>query len=296
MDIRSNMQGKVCIVTGANSGIGKAAALALAKNDATVIMLCRNKERGQSALEEIISQSKNPYTRLMIADLSSQKSIRTFTMEFQTQYNHLHVLINNAANFDLNLKKPVLTEDGIETIFATNHIGPFLLTNLLIEKLKASAPSRVISVASKGLVAYPFLNIEFDNLNGEQRYSAMHAYYHSKLAQIIFTYELARCLNGSGVTANCIRVPNVAISDERFENVPKVLQVFYKQVKRRFSITPERMAEAYLYLAASPDLVNVSGKYFDEYNRLISSSRNSYNKEVWGKLWEISSKLVHLNT
>ena len=230
----------------------------------------------------------------MIADLSSQKSIRTFIMEFNSQYNNLHVLINNAANFDMNLKKPQLTEDGIETIFATNHLGPFLLTNLLIEKLKASAPSRVINVASKGLVFYPFLNIEFDNLNGEKRYSAMHAYYHSKLAQVMFTYELAHRLNETGVTANCIRVSNVAISDERLANHSKVLQVLYKQ-KRRFSITPERMAEAYLYLAASPDLVNVSGKYFDEYFRQVSSSRNSYNKEIWKKLWEISNKLVHLN-
>lgn len=295
MDIRCNMQGKVCIVTGANSGIGKATALTLAKNDATVIMLCRNKERGQSALEEIINQSKNPYTRLMIADLSSQESIHAFTVEFKALYNHLHVLINNAASFDLTLKKPEQTEDGIETIFTTNHLGPFLLTNLLIEKLKTSAPSRIINVASKGLVLYPFLNIEFDNLNGEKRFSAAHAYYHSKLAQVMFTYELAHLLKGTGVTANCIRVPNVALSDDRFENLPKVLQVFYKQVKRRFSITPERMAETYLYLAASPDLVNVSGKYFDEYNRQVSSSKNSYNKEVWKKLWEISTKLVHLN-
>ncbi len=230
----------------------------------------------------------------MIADLSSQESIHAFTVEFQAQYNNLHVIINNAANFNLTLKKPELTEDGIENIFATNHLGPFLLTNLLIEKLKASAPSRIINVASKGLVAYPFLNIEFDNLNGEKRYSAMHAYYHSKLAQVMFTYELARRLNGTGVTANCIRVPNVAISDERFENIPKVLQVFYRQ-KRRFSITPERMAESYLYLAASPDLVNVSGKYFNEYNRQVSSSRNSYNEEVWKKLWEISTILIHQN-
>jgi NAD(P)-dependent dehydrogenase (short-subunit alcohol dehydrogenase family) len=295
MDSRYNMQGKVCIVSGANSGIGKAAALALAKSNATVIMLCRNRKRGQSALDEIINQSKNPNTRLMIADLSSQKSISTFTAEFNSQYGHLHVLINNAANFDMNLKKPQLTEDGIETIFATNHLGPFLLTNLLIEKLKASAPSRVINVASKGLVAYPFLNIEFNNLNGEKRYIAIHAYYHSKLAHVMFTYELARRLNETGVTVNCIRVPNVAVSDERLVNHSKVLQVLYRQ-KRRFSITIERMAESYLYLAASPDLVNVSGKYFNEHNKQVSSSRNSYNEEAWKKLWEISSMLVHLNT
>ena len=166
----------------------------------------------------------------------------------------------------MNLRNPQLTVDGIETIFATNYLGPFLLTNLLIEKLKTSAPSRVINIASKGLITYPFLNIEFNNFNGEKRYSAIHAYYHSKLAQVMFTYELARHLNQTSVIANCIRVPNVAINDERLMNHSKVLQVLYRQ-KRRFSITPERMAESYLYLAVSPDLVNVSGKYFNEHNR-----------------------------
>ncbi len=294
MDNKYNMQGKICIVSGANSGIGKAVALALAKSNATVIMLCRNKERGQAALEEIIHLSKNPFTRLMIADLSSQESIRTFISEFKSQYEHLHILINNAANFDLKLKKPELTEDGVETIFATNHLGPFLMTNLLIDKLKSSVPARIINVASKGLIFYPFLNIEFNNLNGEKHFSATHAYYHSKLAQVMFTYELAHRLKDSGVTANCIRVTNVALSDERFKNIPKILQVVYRQ-KRRLSITPERMAETYLYLAASSDLVNVSGKYFDEYNRQVSSSKNSYNKDVWEKLWNVSTKLVNPN-
>ena len=296
MNDKFNLQGKTCIVSGANSGIGKAAATALAKCNANVIMLCKNKERGQAALEEIIHLSKNPNIRLMIADLSSQKSIRTFISEFKSQYEHLHILINNAANFDLTLKKPKLTEDGVETIFATNHLGPFLMTNLLIDKLKASAPARIINIASKGLVLFPFLNIEFDNLNGDKRFSATHSYYHSKLAQVMFSYELANRLNNTGVTVNCIRVTNVALSDERIKGQLKIAQSFYRQVKRRISITPERMAEAYLHLAASPDLVNVSGKYFDEYSKQVSSSKNSYNKEVWEKLWDISIKLVHLDT
>jgi NAD(P)-dependent dehydrogenase (short-subunit alcohol dehydrogenase family) len=280
-------------VTGANSGIGKAATLLLAKNDATVIMVCRNKERGQTALKEISNQSKNPHIKLMIADLSSQKSIRAFVESFQSKYDNLHILINNAANFDLAMQKPVLTEDGIETIFATNHLGPFLMTNLLIDRLKGSAPARIINVASKGLIAFPFLNIEFDNLNGEKHFSPTHAYYHSKLAQIMFTYELAHRLKDTGITANCIRVTNVAISDERIKGQRKAW--FYRQIKRRFSITPEQMADTYLYLAASPELTNVSGMNFDEHKRQVSSSKNSYKKEIWKKLWEVSRAMVNLN-
>ncbi len=288
-----NLHGKVCIVTGANSGIGKAATLLLAKNDATVIMVCRNKKRGQTALKEISNQSKNPHIKLMIADLSSQKSIRAFVERFQSKYENLQVLINNAANFDLAMQKPILTKDGIETIFATNHLGPFLMTNLLIDRLKGSAPARIINVASKGLVAFPFLNIEFGNLNGEKHFSPTHSYYHSKLAQIMFTYELSHRLKDTGVTANCIRVTNVAISDERIKGQRKAW--FYRQVKRRFSITPEQMANTYLYLAASPELTNVSGMYFDEHKRQVSSSKNSYNMEIWKKLWEVSRAMVNLN-
>jgi NAD(P)-dependent dehydrogenase (short-subunit alcohol dehydrogenase family) len=164
-----SMKGKVCMITGANSGIGKRAALQFAEIGATVVMVCRNKERGEAAFAEIKAKSGSESVDLMLCDLSLQKSIRTLVSRVTENYDHLHVLINNAANFDHTLKEPVLTEDGVEVIFATNHLGPFLLTNLLLDTMKKSAPSRILTVASKGLIAYPRLTIEFDNLNGEKK-------------------------------------------------------------------------------------------------------------------------------
>jgi NAD(P)-dependent dehydrogenase (short-subunit alcohol dehydrogenase family) len=293
MNTQWNMRDKVCIVTGANSGIGKATALALARLNATVILACRHKERGQAALDEICRASKNASVELMLVDMASQKSIRRFVQEFKARHNRLHVLINNAANFDQSVRQRILTEEGIEAVFATNHLGPFLMTNLLLDTLTAGAPARIINVASKGLIFFPFLKIEFDNLNAERRFTAQHAYYHSKLAHLMFTYDLAERLQASGVTANCIRVTNVALDQERYENLPKILRYAYT-LKRKMSITPEKMAETYVYLAASPQAAAVTGHYFDEKNRQVSSSKQSYDKAVWQRLWDESARLVRL--
>jgi NAD(P)-dependent dehydrogenase (short-subunit alcohol dehydrogenase family) len=213
--------------------------------------------------------------------------------EFQARYARLHVLINNAANFDHTLKKPVLTEDGVETIFATNHLGPFLMTNLLLDTLKASAPSRVINVASKGLLAFPFLTIEFDNLNGERKFSATHGYYHSKLAQVMFTLDLARRLEGTGVTVNCIRVTNVALDRDRLTHLPAILRWAYA-LKRKMALTPEQMAETYVHLAASPQVEGLTGGYWDENRRQVRAYRNAYAQTVWRRLWEVSTTLTRL--
>lgn len=227
----------------------------------------------------------------MLVDMASQASIRQFVEEFKKKHQRLDVLIHNAANFDTRLKKPVITADAVEMIFATNHVGIFLMTDLLLDLLKASAPSRIITVASKGLVAYPFMDIEFDNLNGERKFSPQHAYYHSKLAQVMYTYELAERLKGTGVTVNCVRVTNVALPEDRISNQPKWLQNLYK-IKRKMSITPERQAETYVYLAADPAVENITGGYWDENNRQVSSSRNSYNRETWKRLWQESERMA----
>lgn len=281
----------MCMITGANAGIGKRAALQLAEKGAAVVMVCRSKERGNAALSEIRAKSGSESVDLLFCDLSLQKSIRELVKNFKENYNHLHVLINNAANFDYTLKNPVLTEDGIEVIFATNHLGPFLLTNLLLDVMKKSAPSRVITIASKGLMLYPRLTIEFDNLNGEKKFSYQHAYYHSKLAQIMFTYELARQLEGTGVTVNCIRVTNVKIDLERITGVPWYSRYVYR-IKRFFGITPEEMAKTYVYVATAPELEGVTGKYFDEHGKEVNSSKRSYDETVWKKLWDVSEELT----
>jgi NAD(P)-dependent dehydrogenase (short-subunit alcohol dehydrogenase family) len=288
-----DLSGKTIIVTGANSGIGKAAAIQLAKLGAHVVMACRSPERGAQALADVRLMSSSDKVELMLVDLASQSSIRRFTEQYCQTYQRLDVLIHNAANFDHRLKKPVLTEDGVETIFATNHVGIFLMTHILLDLLKASAPSRIITVASKGLVTYPSLDIEFDNLNGEKKFSTQHAYYHAKLAQVMYTYDLAERLKGTGITVNCVRVTNVAIPDDRITHLPGWVQKIYK-IKRSMAITPERQAETYVYLAADPAVANITGGYWDENNRQVRSNQNSYKKETWQRLWQESSRLANL--
>ena len=286
-----NLDQKTIIITGANSGIGKAAAIQLARLGATVVMVCRSAQRGAQALEDVRQASGSDKVELMLVDLASQASIRQFAADFKQRHPRLDVLIHNAANFDHTLKQATLTADGVETIFATNHLSVFLLTQLLLDTLKASAPSRIITVASKGLTMYPFLDIEFDNLNGERKFSTQHAYYHSKQAQIMFTYDLAERRKGSGVTVNCVRVTNVAIPDERLAHLPKWLLKIY-HLKRGMAITPERQAETYVYLAADPAVQDITGGYWDENNQQVRSNAKSYDRETWKRLWEVSSRMT----
>ena len=224
-------------------------------------------------------------------EASTQLSIRQFAADAQQRHPRLDVLIHNAANFDLALKRPVLTAEGVETIFATNHVGIFLMTHLLLDTLKISAPSRIITVASKGLMTYPFMDIEFDNLNGQRNFSPQHAYYHSKQAQVMYTYDLAERLQGTGVTVNCVRVGNVAIPDDRLTHIPGWLRKIY-HLKRSMSMTPERQAETYVYLATDPALESVTGGYWDEANRQVRSNKNSYNLETQQRLWEVTARLA----
>ena len=286
-----NLHNKTIIVTGANSGIGKAAAIQLAKLGAAVVMACRSKERGLQALDEVRHASQSSKVAMMQVDLSSQSSIRQFVAEFEKRHEHLNVLIHNAANFDHTQKKPVLSSDGIETIFATNHLGPFLMTYLFLDLLKVSSPSRVITVASKGLISYPFLDIEFDNLYGERKFSLQHAYYHSKQAQVMFTFDLAERLRETGVSVHCVRVGNVAIPNERLAHLPQWMLKLY-EVKRRFSTTPEKMAETYVWLAAGPITELKTGGYWDAPGIAVKANRKAYNKETQERLWAISRLLT----
>lgn len=286
-----NLKDKVMLITGANSGIGKAAAIQLAQCGATVVMACRSRERGARALEAVRNTANSQSVDLMLVDMSSQKSIRTFAEEFKRKYQRLDVLIHNAANFDHTQKKPVLTEDGQENVFATNHLGPFLLTNLLLDMLKASAPARIITVASQGLISYPFLSIEFDNLRGEHKFSMQHAYYHSKLAQVMYSFDLAECLRGSGVTVHCVRVGNVAIPDERLTHLPGFLLKVYA-LKRKFAMTPEKMAETYVWLAADPIGGQQTGGYWDAPNIAVRANKNAYIVQTQKRLWDVSAQLT----
>jgi NAD(P)-dependent dehydrogenase (short-subunit alcohol dehydrogenase family) len=289
--VNDNLSDKTIIITGANSGIGKAAAVQLAQLGAHVVMMCRSRERAEQALQEVRAAANSDKLELLLVDIASQASVRRAVAEFLGRHTQLDVLIHNAANFDHRQKKPVLTEDGLETVFATNHVNIFLMTHLLLETLKASAPSRIITVASKGLVTYPFLDIDFDNLNGEKKFSMQRAYYQSKQAQVMFTFDLAERLKGTGVTVNCVRVGNVAIPDERLTHLPGWLLKIY-HLKRRFALTPEKMAETYVWLAADPDLQDVTGGYWDAPNVPVKANRNAYNHETQKRLWQVTEAKI----
>lgn len=263
------------MITGANAGIGKAAAIEIAQKGYKVILGCRNRVRGEEALKEIKALSKNDDVELMLIDLSSKKSIENAVKDFQ--YDHLDVLIHNAADFDISRKKPILSPDGVESVWATNHIGPVMLTQLLIDKLKASKHARIITIASKGLLMFPKLEVNMEDPEFKnRRFSVGKAYYQSKIAQVMYTYWLAEELKETDITVNCIRVANVKLDMNRYPNVSKFAKSIYK-LKSGSALTPERMAKTYTFLATSLNLKNTSGKYFDERNTIIDSS--NYSKD-----------------
>ena len=286
-----NLSNKTILITGANSGIGKAASIQLAKLGAHVVMMCRNPERGGQALQDVKAASHSDNVELILVDMSSQRSVRNAVNEFLSKHSRLDVLIHNAANFDHRQTKPVITEDGLENVFATNHVNIFLMTHLLLDTLKKSAPSRIITVASKGLVTYPFLDIEFDNFKGETKFSMQHAYYHAKQAQVMYTFDLAERLKGTGVTVNCVRVGNVAVPDTRLDHLPKWMLKMY-EMKRKFALTPEKMAETYVWLAADPALNDVTGGYWDAPNTPVKANKNAYNRETQKRLWDVTASLI----
>lgn len=278
------MKGKICMITGANSGIGKATALGLAKMGATIIMVCRNKDRGEKALEDIKKEVENGTVDLMIADLSTQKAIHQLVKEFKERYQFLHVLINNAG---VNLSRCMLTEDGIETTFAVNYLAQYLLSNLLLDVLKASSPARIVNVASSVLAK----NIDFENLNGEKHYRQLNAYGQSKLAVILFTYELSRRIEGTGVTVNCLHPGYVKTN--MIKNFRKFVKYFYPLIGL-FMKKPKKGAKTSIYLASSSEVEGVSGKYFKK-RKEVESMKAVYDEEIAKRLWDVSIALTNLN-
>jgi NAD(P)-dependent dehydrogenase (short-subunit alcohol dehydrogenase family) len=279
--MKKNMTGKTCLVTGANSGIGKVTAEALARRGARVVIVCRNRERGEPALEEIGKKSGNSRVELMTCDFASQKQIRRLAEEFLSKNDRLDVLVNNAG---LMRRYRETTEDGLEMTFAVNHLGYFLLTNLLLDLLKKSAPSRIVNVAS---VAHMRGTIAFDDLQGEREYSSMAAYRQSKLANILFTYELARRLEGTLVTANCLHPGVIATNIAR--DMPKAVGFALKL----FFTGAEKGAGTSIYLATSEEVEGVTGKYFDD-KKEARSNEESYDREIARRLWKVSAELTGL--
>ena len=272
---------RVWIVTGANSGIGKMTALGLARLGGTVVLACRNAERGEAAREEIVRSTGNERTSVMIIDLASQASIRSFADDFRRTHDRLDALVNNAGVFR---RRRNVTVDGFEETFAVNYLGGFLLTHLLLDLLKASAPSRVVNVSSS---AHEGGLIHFDDLQGEARYSGFRAYGQSKLAQVLFTYELARRLEGTGVTVNACH-PGVIRTNFGRDDWPWAVHLV-----RPFFRSPEKGAQTPVYLAASPEVAGLTGKYVVR-KEPRASSRLSQDPELQRRLYDVSLELTGL--
>ena len=274
-----NMKKKTCLITGGNSGIGKQAAIQLAQIGFHVFIGVRNLKHGEIALAEIKEKSEKNDIELLQIDMSSKNSITDASNELKNRIETLDVLIHNAADFDIARKQPEKSVDGIETIWATNHIGPILLTNSVMDLIKNSEQGRIITIASQGLVIHPKLTVDLKDPEFENRkFSVPNAYYQSKLAQVMYTYWLSEQLKNTDITINCIRVTNVKVDISRYPNISGFMKFLYS-IKSRFSISPEVMAKTYTYLASSSDISTTTGKYFNEKNNPVTSSPYSMKKE-----------------
>jgi NAD(P)-dependent dehydrogenase (short-subunit alcohol dehydrogenase family) len=278
------MNGKICLVTGGTNGIGKATARELARMGATVVIVGREAQKTSRVVEEIRVASNNKNVDSLLADLSSQQDVRRLADEFKGKYPHLHVLLNNAGGFFMRRQ---IGGNGIEMTFAVNHLASFLLTNLLLDTIKASAPARIINVSSN---AHASGKIEFDNLQGERQYGPK-AYDNSKLANILFTMELARRLAGTDVTVNALHPGFVATGFAK--NNGKVIAALVSLITPLVARSPAKGAETSVYLASSHNVQGITGKYFYD-SHVIPTAPQATDMVVARKLWDVSAEMVHL--
>lgn len=275
---------RTALVTGANSGLGKAVATALAAQGACVGLLVRDRERGDAALQEILKATGNADLHLFVADLADQSAIRALAREVRERFEQLHLLVNNAGTA---FPARRLSPDGIECALAVNHLGPFLLTILLLDLLKASAPARIVNVGTRMDTA-----MDFDDLNWERRpYRMMQAYGQSKLGNLHFTFELARRLQGTGVTVNCV-FPGVFKSN--LGGTDGAQGVFWKLVAVLLGWalpTPEQAARRVLHVADAPELADVTGQYFGD-RKTIPAPAQAVDADANRRLWRISEEMT----
>lgn len=279
------MKGKTVLITGANSGIGLATANGLAKAGARVVMLCRSRQKGENAQREVINATRNDDVHLICADLSVQAEIHAAAAEFTKRFDRLDVLINNAAIIPPSRE---LTADGIETQFAVNHLSYFLLTHLLLDVLKSSAPSRIVNVSSN---LHSSGRFEANNVEAAKGYGigGVAQYNNTKLFNMLFTFELARRLDSSGVTVNALHPGVIATNLTR--SLPRPLNALYRMVMPK----PESGARTSIYLASSPDVEGISGKYWA--NSAVSEpAPHSQRQEDALTLWAISERMTNVSS
>jgi NAD(P)-dependent dehydrogenase (short-subunit alcohol dehydrogenase family) len=285
MDAANPMTGKTVLITGGTGGIGKAAAVRLAALGARVGITGRDRARAEASAAEIAGASGNPHVDIFVADMSSQAEVRRLAAEVLAAYPRLDVLLNNVGGFWAHRH---VTADGLERTFALNHLAPFLLTNLLLDRLIASAPARVVTVSSG---AQSMGRIDFDDLMAERKYSGQGAYNDSKLANVMFTYELARRLEGSGVTASVLH-PGMTSTAFGAEDTARGWGPLIAAM-RPFMQRPGQGADTPVYLASSPEVEGVSGRYYAK-RKPKRSHESSYDAATTARLWQVSADLVGL--
>jgi NAD(P)-dependent dehydrogenase (short-subunit alcohol dehydrogenase family) len=284
--VTPNLQGKTILITGGTNGIGKASALSLAKMGAQVVIVGRNAEKTQATVAELKTQSGNAQIDFLLGDLSLMSEIRRVAEEYKQRYGHLHVLLNNAGGVYAERQE---TREGLEMTFALNHISYFLLTHLLLDHIRASAPARIINVSSG---AHVMGSLDFNDLQNKHNYSlgGFRAYGQSKLMNVLFSYALARRLEGSGVTVNALHPGTVATG---FGKNNGGVMGLLTGIIMRFGLSPERGAETSIYLASSAEVEGITGKYFDN-RKAVQSSPISYDTAVQEQLWQVSEQITGL--
>jgi retinol dehydrogenase-14 len=278
------MTGRTVLVTGGSGGIGRATALGLAAMGAHLAITGRDRGRTEDAAREIRAAGRGQVD-VFVADLSCQSQVRRLAGEVRQSLSRIDVLVNNAGGY---WHTRHVTADGLERTFAVNHLAPFLLTNLLLDRLKDSAPARVVTVSSN---VQAIGRIDFEDLQGERSYSGARAYNQSKLANVLFTYELARKLQGTLVTANALHPGVVRTSFGAAD--PGAVQRLFTPFMRPFMKTPGRGAATSIHLVSGPELERVTGRYFAS-SKARSSSRRSYDQAAAARLWQVSADLAGL--
>lgn len=267
-------------------GIGYQTAKQLAEKGWSVTLFCRRKEAAEQACGKIRQQTGNPHVNYILADLSDLESIKKAVEQYIQKEDALDVLINNAADFDLSVKKPILTREGLEKQFATNVVAPFLLSTLLKGLLEKSKSGRIINISSQGLMLYPFMKLDFENVAGQKHYSPAKTYYQNKLALLMLTLYMRK--HWKGIKVQVIRVTNVKVDMRRYDHLSAFMKNLYK-IKSRFSISPEEIAKVYTALSTED---RYDGFLYDEKCREVKANRSAYEEEEQAKLYSLLEQLT----
>ena len=277
---------KRVLITGGNSGIGYQVAKQLAEKGWLVTLFCRREEAAEQACEKIRQQTGNPHVDYILVDLSDMKSVREAAEQYIQKEDFLDVLINNAADFDLSVKKPILTREGLEKQFATNVVAPFLLSILLKGLLEKSESGRIINISSQGLILYPFMKLDFENLSGQKHYSPAKTYYQNKLALLMLSLYMRK--HWKGIKVQAIRVTNVKVDMRRYDHLSALMKNLYK-IKSKFSISPEEMAKVYTALSTED---RYEGFLYDEKSKEVKANAPAYEEEEQEKLYSLLEHLT----